>query len=139
MKFKVILSICTALLILIASCQSGATLEFVRYYSEGSVVYQKRCENCHGAHGEGLNGLIPPLNDHVFMKANLHQLPCFIEYGLNSKITVDRRAFEGKMPAAGELANIEIAQALTYITNSFGNKMGLFNVEMVNGDLQQCK
>ena len=139
MKIKVVLGVCALLAGLIISCQGGDTLEFNRYYSEGSVVYQTHCQNCHGAHGEGLNGLIPPLTDSVFLKNNLHQLPCLVQNGLDGKITIGKRVFEGKMPAAAGLANIEIAQALTYITNSFGNKLGIVNVEMVNGDLGKCR
>jgi mono/diheme cytochrome c family protein len=139
MKMKVILSICGLLVVLIISCQSSDSLEFNRYYSEGSVVYQTHCQNCHGQHGEGLNGLIPPLTDSVFLKKNSDQLPCAVMFGLKGKITIGKRLFEGQMPAASGLANIEIAQALTYITNSFGNKMGIFNVDMVNGDLVKCR
>ena len=138
MKIKVIFSICALLVVLVISCQSGDTLEFVRYYSEGKVVYQKHCQNCHGQHGEGLNGLIPPLTDSVFLRRNRNHLSCLVENGLKGKLTIDRRPFEGQMPAAS-LANIEIAQALTYVTNSFGNKMGIFNVETVNGDLMKCR
>jgi len=139
MKIIVIFSIGALLAALIISCESSDTLEFDRYYSEGSVIYQTHCQNCHGGHGEGLNGLIPPLSDSVFLAKNSDQLPCTIYFGLKGKITVGKRDFEGQMPAASGLANIEIAQALTYITNSFGNKMGIFNVEMVNGDLVKCR
>jgi mono/diheme cytochrome c family protein len=138
MKIKAILGICALLAVLIASCQSGDTLEFDRYYSEGSVVYQTHCQNCHGQHGEGLNGLIPPLTDSVFFKTNRDQLPCIVQYGLKGKITVGKKDFEGQMPASG-LANIEVAQALTYITNSFGSKLGAFNVDAVNADVVKCK
>ena len=41
------------------------------------------------------------------------------------------------MPAV-DLAPIEIAQALTYVTNSFGNKLGTVNVDRVNADLIKC-
>ncbi len=139
MKVKVILGVCALLAALIIACQGGDTLEFNRYYAEGSVVYQTHCQNCHGQHGEGLNGLIPPLTDSIFLKNNLHQLACLVQNGLAGKITIGKRLFEAKMPAATGLANIEIAQALTYITNSFGNKLGIVNVEMVNADLGKCR
>jgi mono/diheme cytochrome c family protein len=139
MKIKVIFSICALLVVLIISCQSGDMLEFNRYYAEGSVVYQTHCQNCHGPRGEGLNGLVPPLTDSVFLKNNRDQLPCIVQYGFSGKITIAKRDFAEKMPAADGLANIEIAQALTYVTNSFGNKMGIFNVDMVNGDVVKCR
>ena len=139
MKLTVIFSICGLLLVLAISCQSGETLEFDRYYSEGAVIYQNHCENCHGTHGDGLNWLIPPLNDTVFLAKELHQLPCIVQNGLHNKLTVGKRTFAGQMPPAADLANIQIAEVLTYVTNSYGNKMGTFNVETVNGDLGKCK
>jgi len=138
MKITLICSICALLMILIVSCESNDALEFDRYYAEGNVIYQSHCQNCHGAHGEGLNGLIPPLTDSVFLKNNRDQLACLVHNGLHGKITVTKKDFTEKMPAAADLANIEIAQALTYVTNSFGNKMGIVNVEEVNGDLVKC-
>ncbi|MFD2146934.1 hypothetical protein [Mucilaginibacter antarcticus] len=42
------------------------------------------------------------------------------------------------MPAV-DLAPIEIAQVLTYITNSFGNNLGLITGQDVEVDLKACK
>lgn len=138
MKTKIILGI-SALMIAIASCESNESLDFDRYYSEGRIIYQNRCQNCHGAHGEGLNALIPPLTDSIFLKKNLKLLPCLVKNGLKGKITINKKDFDGQMPAASDLVNIEVAQVLTYISNSNGNKMGLFNVGMVNNDAANCK
>lgn len=138
MKIKIILGI-TALVAIIASCESNESLDFDRYYSTGSIVYQNHCQNCHGAHGEGLKALIPPLTDSAFLKKNLQLLPCLVKNGLKGKITIHQKEFDSQMPADTGLANIEIAQALTYITNSNGNKLGIFNVQMVTGDLQGCR
>ena len=58
------------LLVFIVSCENDSSIEFKRYYSEGAQVYQTHCQNCHGAHGEGLLSLIPPLTDSVYFKNN---------------------------------------------------------------------
>jgi mono/diheme cytochrome c family protein len=137
MKLKVIIGIGLLMLVAAISCQDDKSIEFARYYSSGSLIYQGHCQNCHGAHGEGLNELIPPLTDSVFIKENLHQLSCLVKNGLKGKLKISNKIFEGQMPAV-DLAPIEIAQALTYVTNSFGNKLGVVNVDMVNKDLNGC-
>jgi len=141
MKFKVscgvgILFILT-IVVIASSCQNEAQLEFKRYYSAGSLVYQTKCQNCHGAKGEGLAALIPPLTDQVYLKANKSLLACFIKNGLKGKITVSDRTFEGEMPA-NDLSQIEIAEVITYITNSFGNKLGTVTSNQVDVELRKC-
>jgi mono/diheme cytochrome c family protein len=138
MKFKVIATI-TVLLAIIISCQSEEQLEFQRYYNGGKILYEKHCQNCHSAKGEGLSNLIPPLTDPVYLKNNKHTLACMVKYGINETIiTVNGKAYEGAMPAT-DLAPVDIAMVLTYVTNSFGNKMGVIRAENVEADLLKCK
>jgi len=125
-------------MLIIASCQSEQQVDYNRYYSAGAAVYQSRCQNCHGDKGEGLAALIPPLTDTVFLKANRHQIACYLENGLKGKITIHNKEFNGIMPSTG-LSPIEIAQVLTYVTNSFGNKAGLINSDEVEKDLKGCE
>ncbi len=138
MKLKVVIGLGLLLVIAVISCRDDKSIEFARYYSSGSMIYQTHCQNCHGAHGEGLNGLIPPLTDSIFIKENLHQLPCLVKNGLKGELKVSNKIFEGQMPAV-DLAPIEIAQAVTYVANSFGNKLGTVNVDRVNTDLFKCQ
>jgi mono/diheme cytochrome c family protein len=120
------------------ACQSEQEIEFRRYYSAGQVVYQTRCQNCHGNEGQGLAALIPPLNDADFLKNNHQQLACYLQNGLNGNIIIHSNNYNGKMPATG-LAPIEIAKVLTYVQNSFGNQMGLYDLKQVETDLKKCK
>ncbi|WP_428331461.1 c-type cytochrome [Mucilaginibacter sp.] len=137
MKLKII-GIIGVIIIFIVSCQSEDQVEFARYYSNGSTIYQSHCQNCHGVKGEGLQGLIPPLTDTAYLKNNKTTLACSVNYGLKGKITILNRAFEGEMPA-NDLAPIDIAKVLTYVTNSFGNKMGIITLTQVNENLAKCK
>lgn len=136
------LGIITGLLVVIAaltySCQSENEIEFMRYYTSGQQLYTTRCQNCHGAKGEGLAALIPPLTDSVYLKANRPQLACYMQNGLHLPIMVNGKPFNGQMPPSN-LSPVEIAEVLTYVENSFGNKLGLHNVEMVNGELKNCE
>ena len=123
---------------ILAACQSQDELEYKRYYTTGKVIYQSKCQNCHGDNGEGLSALIPPLTDSAYLEANRHQLPCIIKYGLNKPIKVGGKAFYGQMPAT-DLAPVELAEVITYITNSFGNKIGVTTTLMAEDDLKGCK
>jgi len=138
MKIKVVCGISALLLLLFFSCQSDEQLEFVHYYSAGSVVYQSHCQNCHGKNGEGLQGLIPPLTDVPYLKKNRAVLPCMVTYGQKGRIMVANRLFEGEMPK-NDLAPVEVAEVLTYVTNSFGNKMGSTTTAAVENDLGKCR
>ena len=124
---------------MVASCQSDEQVEFNRYYSGGSVLYLAHCQNCHGEKGEGLQALIPPLTDTVFLKQNRSSLACYLKNGLKGKLSIAGREFEGEMSAAADLSPIEVAKVLTYVTNSFGNKQGLINLQQVQTDLKNCK
>jgi mono/diheme cytochrome c family protein len=137
MRPGVAIALALLLMLGIISCQDDKSIEFARYYSSGRLLYTSHCQNCHGVHGEGLNGLIPPLNDSAFLRKNYSRLPCLVQIGINGKITILKKDFEGQMPATG-LAPIEIAQALTYIENSFGNKMGTTTLDTVNRCLTRC-
>jgi len=139
MKFKITDAILLMLtLFFIVSCQSDESLEFKRYYSIGAEVYQARCQNCHGANGQGLSALIPPLTDSVYLKNNKTSLPCYIRSGLKGAIIVNGKTFDDAMPAA-DLSSMQIAQVLTYVGNSFGNKIGTINQDQVEADLKNCK
>ena len=125
--------------IIFNACQTEDELTYARYYVNGKGVYELHCENCHGKEGQGLAGLIPPLSDTAFIKDNRNRLACIIKYGLADTITVNGVVYQGKMPAEAHLPNIDIAQVITYISNSFGNKQGLYDADAVAKDLENCK
>lgn len=124
--------------LLIAACQSDESLEFKRYYSSGALVYQQHCQNCHGVNGEGLSALIPPLSDSTYLRKNITALPCYIKNGLKGQITIKGKTFEDAMPA-NDLSPVEIAQVLTYVNNSFGNKLNTIDEQSVQKSLANCK
>lgn len=141
MRNKVICILTLTILasVFLHSCQSESELNYARYFVNGKGVYEKHCQNCHAADGAGLGMLIPPLTDTLFLKENKNQLSCIIKYGLNGKISVNGKIYDGRMPAERHLSDIEIGAVITYITNSFGNKQGLHDVNDVARDLGACK
>ena len=128
-----------ALTSIIYSCQDAGKIKQDVYYVNGRDLYIKHCQNCHGAKGEGLGTLAPPLTDTVFLKTNKQKLACFIKNGIKDTIVVNGQKYDGTMPAFPELYDIDIAQLLVYISNSFGNQQGMFTPEQVSGDLKDCK
>lgn len=139
MKLKVISGIGLLMAVLFFSCQSDSELEYSRYYSAGTVIYQNRCQNCHGKDGQGLSALMPPLTDTAFLKANKASLACFVKYGIKGKLLIiNHQPFEGNMPVT-DISPIEIAEVLTYVTNSFGNKTGIITSGQVTDYLNKCK
>ena len=123
---------------LLAACMNDQEIEFKRAYTAGEVVYYQHCRNCHGDKGEGLSALMPPLTDSVYLKKNNNTLACIVKYGLNNQlIIINKKPYQNQMPPSG-LAPIEVAQVLTYIKNTFGNKQGVVTVNQVNSNLEKC-
>ena len=123
---------------IIYSCQSAEQLQQDMYYTNGRDLYLKHCQNCHGANGEGLAKLSPPLTDTLFLKENKSMIACYIKNGLTDTITVHGVKYDVPMPEHN-FANIDIAQLIVYITNTFGNKQGHYTPEQVATDLSACK
>ncbi|OOQ61634.1 c-type cytochrome [Mucilaginibacter pedocola] len=124
---------------IIASCTSDAELEFKRYYLAGERLYKSHCQNCHGAKGEGLGTLVPPLTDAAFLQKNKHRLACIVNLGLTDELLrVSGKTYVSKMPA-NNLPPVDIAGILTYVNNSFGNKTGVVTSDDVAKDLEDCK
>lgn len=124
---------------IIVSCQNQQQIDLQNYMANGKDIYVAKCQNCHGENGEGLGELAPPLTDSVFLKNNKTRLACIIKNGLNESITIHGKEYKEKMPAFPELANIDVAQVMVFITNSFGNKQGFVHYNEVSKDLQNCK
>ena len=119
----------------LAACQNEQEIEFARYYSGGKVIYQSKCQNCHGSDGKGLAALIPPLTQ---IKTDKAVLACLVKYGSKRSLNPADKTFGNQMPAT-DLPPVDIAKVLTYVTNSFGNKKSTTNTEQVEEDLKSCK
>lgn len=123
---------------IIYSCQDARKVQQDMYYTNGRDLYISYCQNCHGAKGEGLAKLAPPLTDTVFLKQNKKKLACWIKNGVSEPMVVAGVKYEAKMPDHN-FANIDIAQIIVYVTNTFGNKQGNYTQNQVAADLSDCK
>lgn len=127
-----------SLLVGFASCQNEQEIKRAQYYSNGMKLYQQNCSNCHGKAGEGLGTLYPALNDEASIKSKHDELPCLVKFGSAALETVVDSANLDKegMPGNPTLTDQEIAYILTYISNSFGNELGLIDTREVHEKLE---
>lgn len=87
----------------------------------GKMVYTQNCAACHQADGSGLKGAFPPLAKSDYLMADKKRAISTVLNGLEGKITVNGAEYNGVMPALG-LDDEDVANVLTFIRNSFGNK-----------------
>ncbi|KLT66884.1 cytochrome c [Pedobacter sp. BMA] len=128
-----------SILAIVISCQNQETIDLQNYMSNGKDIYIARCQNCHGKNGEGLGELAPPLTDSIFLKTNKSRLACMIRNGANESLLISGKTYKEKMPAFPELADIDVAQVMVFITNSFGNNQGFVPYKEVSVQLQSCR
>lgn len=119
-----------------SACQSNVSIETAQYAVNGQKLYTTHCANCHGAQGEGLGKLYPPLTDHEYLTTNRAKLPVIIKHGLQGEIEVLGQIYDQPMPSNPTLADIEIAYILTYVTTTFGKADSTYNLEEVQQALK---
>jgi mono/diheme cytochrome c family protein len=64
----------------------------------------------------------PPLINTTYVLGNKERLIKILLKGLNENIEIDGETFSNPMPALPILKDQQIADVLTYVRNSFGNK-----------------
>lgn len=91
--------------------------------SDGAKVFQTNCSSCHGANGTGSPGAFPPLAGNPVVTGDPKNVIHIVKYGLNGKIKVAGKDYNGAMPPwGGTLSDGDIASVVTFIRSSWGNK-----------------
>ena len=111
--------------------------KFRKYLLLGKDIYADKCASCHMADGQGLRGVIPPLARADYLESNQEDLPCLLRYATKDTIMVNGRLYPPQMPAH-DLTNLELAEVITYINNSWGNELGLMSVKKVDSLMVLC-
>jgi len=88
----------------------------------GKKVYENTCLACHQANGSGVPGMNPPLKKTKWVLGDKKTLINIVLKGLDQEIEINGETYSNSMPAVVNLNDQEIADALTYVRNSFGNK-----------------
>ena len=88
----------------------------------GAAVYARTCIACHQPTGMGLPPVFPPIANAPIVVGN-PELPIkFILQGLMGPITVGGTTYNSMMPPVAGVSDGDIADVLTYVRQSFGNK-----------------
>jgi len=97
----------------------------------GESVYQTVCLACHQADGKGLPGAFPPLAGSDYLLGDKDRAVGVVVRGLEGEVVVNGIKYNSVMPAMTQLSDQEIADALAYAMNSWGNQGGAISVAQV--------
>jgi len=99
--------------------QSGTAKSIER----GKEVYVSYCQNCHMEDGMGTPDVFPPVAKADYVKKPAKELIKIILEGQSGEIVVNKKTYNGMMPAQSYLTDEQIADVLNYVRNSWGNKI----------------
>ncbi|TDB68206.1 c-type cytochrome [Arundinibacter roseus] len=125
------------LLILVAGCQDSEKLKRDQYYSEGYQLYTVYCANCHQTDGKGMANLYPPILPSL-KSYTKNELICTIKNGMKGELVVAGKTYNRPMPANPKLADIEIAEIVTYMYNTWGEETNYTPIDSVTAALNAC-
>lgn len=87
----------------------------------GQLIYSQNCISCHQADGYGVQNMNPPLVKTSWVLGDKTRLINILLKGL-SRQEIDGTMYQNVMPSHDFLTDQQIADVLTYVRNSFGNK-----------------
>jgi len=99
--------------------------------SDGKQVYMKTCFACHQATGQGIPNAFPPLAKSDYLNADVDRAIALVKHGKTGEITVNGKKYNSVMTAQN-ITDVEIADVLTYIYNSWDNNKTNVTVSRVN-------
>ena len=104
----------------------------------GKVVYSNQCASCHQANGMGLAGATPPLNGQAVTGDKTMLIDLFIR-AQDTMTALNKKQYEHSISAGTDMKDQEIADVLTYIRNSFGNKTSSVKITDVKSARKKLK
>jgi len=100
-------------------------------FNSGQQLYQSHCSACHQANGQGLAGAFPPLAESDFLHTGPDAVIDAVVNGLSGPITVNGQEYNAVMPPLAYLDDVQVADVVTFVMNSWGNPGGEVNSGMV--------
>ena len=90
--------------------------------ARGKALYETYCLTCHQEDGSGVPKLNPPLSKTSWVTGDKKKLIKWVLSGSTDKVPIDGVTYDNNMPPQDYLKDEEIADVLTYVRSSFGNK-----------------
>ncbi len=108
---------------------NAATLD--ERISNGEKLFVANCAACHQADGKGLSGAFPPVAESDYIAEDPMKAVHAVINGLSGPITVNGTQYNAVMPNLSYLSDSDVADVVTFVVNSFGNKGGEVNAAQV--------
>jgi len=99
--------------------------------AKGKQVFMQTCFVCHQVNGEGIPMQIPPLAKSDYLMADKQRSIKYVLQGATGEIVVNGKKYNGTMAPLNYLPDEDIANALTYVRNSFGNSGDAVTIDEV--------
>ncbi len=99
--------------------------------ANGKLVYTQNCASCHQVDGHGVQNMNPPLIQTSYVLGDKVKLIKIVLNGFNEDVEINGNTYSNTMASHDFLKDQEIADVLTYIRHSFGNKASAVSVAMV--------
>jgi mono/diheme cytochrome c family protein len=90
--------------------------------ANGKLVYTRICLSCHMADGGGVQNMNPPLVKTTYVLGAKKKLISIVLNGFSESVEINGDTYTNVMASHSYLKDKEIADVLTYVRNSFGNK-----------------
>ena len=104
-----------------ASTEKG-TLSLDQQIKAGEALFTGTCSVCHQPNGQGVEGVFPPLAGSDLLATTPKRAVHIALNGLSGPLTVNGKTYNSVMPPMSQLNDDEIANILSYVTHSWGNK-----------------
>jgi mono/diheme cytochrome c family protein len=93
--------------------------------TRGAKLFHQICASCHGANGQGITGLAPPLKNSEYV-AHTEQLALILLHGLVGPVHVNGEVYDLNLAMPGLIRNEnisdkDIADIISYVTNAFSD------------------
>jgi mono/diheme cytochrome c family protein len=88
----------------------------------GKKEYAEQCLSCHQVDGGGVQNMNPPLTKTKWVLGDKTKLVQVVLKGMKGETEINGDIYHNVMAPHSELTDQQIADVLTYVRNSFGNK-----------------
>jgi len=99
--------------------------------ANGLMVFTQNCVSCHQADGGGVPRMNPPLIKTPWVLGDQTRLVKIVLNGFKEDVEISGDTYSNVMPSFKYLKDQEIADVLTYVRSSFGNKASAITLKQV--------
>lgn len=97
------------------------TAEEQAQFEAGKTLYVASCGACHQPHGNGQEGLAPPLVESEWVTGSQERLVRIVLHGVRGPIVVKGQTYSLDMPGLAVFEDEQIASIITYVRREWGH------------------